>query len=90
MFIGEILNLKVLDNCKYKEYLKEEVKLISPTAARLLQPKGPERVTKKLNRRKSKKAFYYNKGAKNLPELHESDRMNPLPTDTQKKFEKQS
>ena len=50
-----MLNLKVLDNRKYKEYLKEEVKLISPTAARLLQPKGPERVTKKLNRKKSKK-----------------------------------
>ena len=34
VFIEEILSLKVLDNRKYKEYLKEEVKLISPTVAR--------------------------------------------------------
>ena len=56
------------------------------TVGRLLQPKAPERVTEKLNEKKVKQVFYYNRDAKNFPELHETDtdRMKLLPTDTQK------
>ena len=63
---------------------------VLPTAGSLLQPKAPERVTEKLNERKLKQAFYYNRGVKNLPELHNGDtvRMKPSPTDTQKKWGK--
>ena len=67
-------------------------KTLLPTARSVLQPKAPERVTEELHERKVKQEFYYNRGAKNFPELHKGDTviMKPLPTDTQKKLGKQS
>ena len=67
-------------------------KTLLPTAGTLLQPKIMEGTEDKLKERKTKRALFYNKGTKELPELQPGDtvRMKPLPSDKEKLWRKGS
>lgn len=48
-------------------------KTLLPTSTELLKPNIPNNVTDKLKAQKAKQSFYYNRGAKELQELHPGD-----------------
>ena len=53
--------------------LCRRTRTLIPTAKKLLKPTIPEHVDEKLLVQKSKQAYYYNKGTRELPELKEGD-----------------
>ena len=73
--------------------LCRRTRTLIPTAKSLLKPAIPRGIDRKLSVQKSKQAYYYNEGAKELPELKEGDvvRIKPLkPTEKRKPWTRAS
>ena len=62
-----------------QQLLCRRTRTLIPTNKNLLKPTIPKNVGQKLLAQKSKQAYYYNEGAKELPELKEGDRVRIKP-----------
>ena len=77
-------------NCSpAKRIFGRRTKTLLPTSTELLKPNIPNNVTEKLKAQKAKQSYYYNRGAKELQELHPGDvvRLEPSKGKTWRKAE---
>ena len=64
---------ETLNSSPVQQLFGRRTKTRLPMSIQLLKPKLPEEVSQKLKLQKAKESLYYNKGAKELEDLHPED-----------------
>ena len=79
-----------LHSSPVQRLMGRRTRTLLPTSAKLLKPKLPSRVKESLTKKRMKQAYYYNRGAKALPELKQGNviRIRPEPNNRQKTWRK--